>query len=222
MGESSATLSGTDVPLQENARAEFSDRLVFSKINDALPDTFLVSLNLTFSGSINAAQVRQSDATGAQVQIVTRLSGNRAAILVFSTVSGFTLNNLDGYAGTGAIGPGGSVFNTMLVTPMMQATVGISHLLELSLLTLVSATGADGSATSDFAHTLEFPTGIDVFNLLAGYTVNAGNYLVNNRFIAPNAVVDQVPGPSSLALLGIGLGAFFGIHPTTRRRTFPV
>ncbi len=62
---------------------------------------------------------------------------------------------------------------------------------------------------SDFLNSLDFPQGSDVFNLPNGYTANAPNiFLVNNRFVPPNAAV---PEPGSLALLGSGLVGLAGM-----------
>lgn len=78
----------------------------------------------------------------------------------------------------------------------------------LTLLTRASAVGAGSSATADFSHTLEFSSGVDVFNLPAGYTVNAGDFLVDNR---------MVPEPSMVLLQLVGL---LGLAITRRRRVF--
>ena len=62
-----------------------------------------------------------------------------------------------------------------------------------------------GSARADFSSSFGFPTGTDVFDLPVGYTANAGDYLVNNRFIDPNGV-GAVPEPTTWAMLILGFG----------------
>ena len=47
---------------------------------------------------------------------------------------------------------------------------------------------------------------MDVFNLPDGVTVNAGDYLVNNRYFDPLATGGGVPEPASWALMITGFG----------------
>jgi PEP-CTERM motif len=53
-----------------------------------------------------------------------------------------------------------------------------------------------------------------VFTVEDGVTANAGDYLVNNRFIDPNA--PTVPEPSSFPLMIFGMGLL--VAGITRRR----
>lgn len=89
-------------------------------------------------------------------------------------------------------------------TPAQLASIGdVPFALRLDAIT--GANGSGASARSNFSNTLEFPSGMDVFNLPVGYTVNAGNYLVDNRFADPN-IVGAVPEPGTWALLLFGFG----------------
>ena len=70
-----------------------------------------------------------------------------------------------------------------------------------------ASVGPGASSRSDFGHTFALPTGSDVFNLPGGVTVNAGSYLVNNRYFDPTLVSVGVPEPAgwSLMIAGVGL-----------------
>lgn len=221
-GTNSATTSGTDVPIQITATAVFSDTLTFSKTDPNAPNQFPVSLNLAFGGVVNsAANDAVGGLAGAGVDLSIGFLGTSFLSFAHSGNGAFTISNPQGLGGTGSILPGAGGFNTVLTTQQQFASVGDVFFF-LQLLTSVGASNVGSSAVADFSNTLEFPTGVDVFNLPDGYTVNAGDYLVNNRFINPNGVVGQVPEPSSLALLGISLGAFLGIRPLTRRRRLDI
>ena len=67
------------------------------------------------------------------------------------------------------------------------------------------ATSGFSSAAADFGGSFKFVTGSDAFNLPVGVTVNAGSWLVNNRFVDPLDAA-SVPEPASWALLLAGIG----------------
>jgi hypothetical protein len=81
----------------------------------------------------------------------------------------------------------------------------------------VSVDSNGSSALSDFSHTFGFPTNGDVFLLPPGVTVNAGTYLVDNRFVNPDAVA-AVPEPQAWAAMIFGL-VFVGSVAARRRRS---
>lgn len=215
-GTNSATTSGTDVPIQITATAVFTDTLTFSKIDPNAPDQFLVSLNLAFGGVVNSAAVNGS--ASALVDVFVNFLGTSILEFFHSGNGAFTISNPHGLGGTGSILPGAGGFNTVLTTQQQLASVG-DVFFSLQLLTQVFTSNVGSSAVADFSNTLEFPTGIDVFSLPDGYTVNAGSYLVNNRFIDPDALPpppNPIPEPSTLALFSLGL---LGVAGFRRRRS---
>jgi hypothetical protein len=89
---------------------------------------------------------------------------------------------------------------------------GVSVFIYLDV--IATALGYPGNANVDFANTLLFPIGVDVFDLPAGYTVNNPEaYIFNNRFIPPNAT----PLPSTFVLFGSGLSVL-GLLSWRRKR----
>lgn len=199
-----ATVTGLSVPFGISGGASFADTLTFSKTNASLPDQFPVSLNLVFAGILNAAAGQI--VAGASVEIRVGFITGHALDASFDSTGDFNVLNFGGFGGAGAIAPGAAGFETLLTTPSQLASVG-DVFVTLGLNTGAIAIGLNASATSDFFNTLEFPTGIDVFNLPPGYTVNAGDYLINNRFGTGNAEppTSQVPEPATFALLGAAL-----------------
>jgi hypothetical protein len=108
------------------------------------------------------------------------------------------LNNL-GSIGT-VLGGNAGVAALLTTTPQLASISPVDF--SFSIHTRASNFLTSASATADFLNTLGLPTGVNVFNLPNGYMVNAGDYLINNRFT--NGPV-AVPEPGTLGLLNAGL-----------------
>ena len=102
-------------------------------------------------------------------------------------------------------------------TPFVTVALNLPTAFSLGFEANADAAGPGGSADVDFSNSFKPPTGSDVFNTPAGVTVNAGDYLVNNRFHDPLATSGGVPEPSAWALMIAG----FGLAGTTLRRRRP-
>lgn len=103
---------------------------------------------------------------------------------------------LQSYAGVGPIALKSDAFT---VTPGKAFSVGL--LLSTSAtIGLVDEAGGSMVATTDFSNTFTFPTGVPVFDLPAGYTVNSPSaHIVNNFYVNP------VPESGTFAALGLGV-----------------
>ena len=109
--------------------------------------------------------------------------------------------------GPGPAGDGALAAGHLFTSPVVLIDTQFPVQFMMRLGANANAAGSGSSASADFTHTMAFPVGIDVFNLPAGYTVNAPALnLVNNRFVVPTAV----PEPASVALmpLGVSVGAW--------------
>jgi hypothetical protein len=196
------SLGGT---LTGDTTSDYSDAFVFTG-----PGTSVnVSLNLGFSGSINA------DNRGfASINARTIINGTLVGQLFHDVFLGVTdVCTVSLFSGL----PGGTcsdTYNTILTTGSITVPVGSVVFVELLLETTSAASGG-GSAHVDFGNSLDFITGRDLFNLPQGFSVNsASSFVTNNRFL-PNGAPRSVPEPASTALFGIALLAMM---PGARRR----
>ena len=184
------------------AGATFDDMVVFSNPDPNAPNLFPFSMNVGLGGILNAETGSDSGSGGDaifrfMVDLGVGNTGIFRGLAAFKTSTGFELD-LDGFTGGGFIVPGPVAFQGVLTSPIVQGQLGPTNL-HLRVESEAFARRTGGLALSDFANTFEFVTGTPVFNLPDGYTANAGNWLVNNRFVG------QVPEPSMGRLLGVGL-----------------
>lgn len=218
----SSTNSSTNDQLansQATALARFSDLITFTKTDPNAPDVFTVALNLNLDGILNAGQGISPQgfdpfpSRAGYSFAVQGDFGNYSGLGTFSTVEGVTVIPSGLGDNFGVIAPGSNGFALALQSPQIGFNfAGASSLdafLFIALESFADSRGDGGSARADFSSSFGFPVGTDVFTLPAGYTANAGAYLVNNRFIDPNAV-GGVPEPRMWALLILGFGMVGG------------
>lgn len=186
------------------ATSVFTDQLLFTSAdpNATVAD---VSVNLILDGILNAAaDAANGGHAASSLGAIVSLGG--ASFLLqyaFDSGSGFTVIHQDLGLASGVVAPG---FNGIFVSPTVSVALGSPTTFVLYLETGAGAVGSGASAISDFSNSFKLPTGSDAFNLPVGVTVNAGDWLVNNRFIDPLAASAGVPEPASWALMIAGFG----------------
>jgi hypothetical protein len=193
-----------------SAQGSFVDFIVFTSTN-ANETTALVSANLMIDGVVEATGPQSS--AGLVVGAVLGPSGGQLSYTL--TQSGdqeFGANSFVVDAGT--LGP---ITNLHVHTPLTLVPLNSPVEFSLSVQVGVNASGPGSHARSDFgAHSIKLASDIAAFNLPAGVTVNAGNYLIDNHFNDPLA---PVPEPATWALLLSGLGLIGARAGRARRST---
>jgi hypothetical protein len=201
--------SHTDSSLGTGISAEtvFEDTLIFSSSN---PNATVaeVSANLFLHGVMDFAAGQGAAADS--VEGAVTLNGAFFFFRFFNnSTDGFSIEQ-NPFSVNGTLGP---TTNAVLTTPLVQVALNSPIILRLRLQSGASAGGNGAVAASDFGGSFKFVSGSDAFNLPDGVTVNAGTWLVNNRFVDP---LSAVPEPASWALMIGGLGL---VGTALRRRT---
>lgn len=196
---------GGSIPLAQYGQTFYSDAITFTRLDGSLPDTLSVSLTVDLDGTM-----------GKTPGGAANLMGRVDLLNVFG--ASFVIN-LDlpfeshGFIVTGATGP--ETVDLRLTTITGTAFINQAYTLEMRM-TGQTYVNFGGSATVDFLHTFGFPSDRPVFNLPDGYTANAGDYLVNNRFVGgATAPPAAVPEPGTLTLVGLTI---LGLGIARRRR----
>ena len=185
------------------AQASFRDSIRFKKLDPAAPDEFRASFNMHLSGNMLLSGSESNDTLAAQFVLGGAFGSFNGVFFANASQGAFTVirSGLGETMGFGA-------FNDRLVTPEVTFNFFGSSAIEVPIFFLMRINGtnrsANGRTTIDIFNTFGFPTDRPVFNLPAGYTAEAGDYLVNNRFVIPGAAVPE-PAGWALMILGFGL-----------------
>ena len=177
--------------------------------------TISVSFNVNVTGSLAA-----SAGVGRAGQATVSLFGGQGSSFGGGGigVNGATLNSNGTFSGSGifsGLSNAGNI-SAPFQTPLFQTFAGDPslyfalqlHTTAFCALSTGAFAGQNCTASSDWAHTISFPTNGPVMNLPAGYTVNSlDGSIVNNHFAPPPTTI---PEPSTLLLFGSGLIAMAG------------
>lgn len=193
--------AGNSVPAEGSAGAVFhTDEIVVSTLPAAgsLPETVYMALRFEVDGIFQLF-----DSGQARAQVIGAL-GTIAGNASFNNgrapeVYSYTVIENESH---------GDVVKMVLETGRLLVNVG--QAIDARLSVGVSTFASEGNeAISDFFSTVSFATGMDVFafydaagNPVTGYTVNAGDYIIDNRF---GESVGTVPEPGGLALFGLAV-----------------
>ena len=167
-----------------NGTASYFDTVIFTS-SDPLLTSVMVSMNLNVSGILTTTP------SGAASAVLTASVQSLTGDLHISASNGSTSVCSVNFGASSCTLP------TTLTTLPIQVALGIPIPVGFQL--DVSSSGQNGGLGSvDFASSVAFPIGSDVFNLPLGVTANAPNsFLFDNRY-NPTAAV---PGP----IVGAGL-----------------
>jgi hypothetical protein len=208
VGVSADTASTSSLPASSFASARFTDNLFFTD-PDPTVHTADVSVNLLIEGALLAAGGFNSG-SDAEISGYAQIGASLFLFDVFRSSDGSVTTTNPFFTTAGVLG-GPSASLTSPFAPV-SLTAPTTFVLEFDARS--ESGGPSASARADFANTFRLATDGDAFNLPDGVTVNAGNWLVDNRFIDSLAAPAGVPEPASWALMIAG----FGLMGATLRR----
>ena len=197
-------LGNSSIVAQFGATSVFTDQLMFTSA-DPTATVADVSVNLVLDGILNAAaDASQGGSAGSSVGAIVSLgSGSFLLQYALNSEGLFTVVHQDLGLTGGVAAP---KFKGAFVSPTVRVALGSPTTFVLYLETGAAGTGSHASALSDFSGSFKLPSGADAFNLPGGVTVNAGDWLVNNRYFDPTLVSAGVPEPAGWALMIAGVG----------------
>ena len=190
-----------------NTDSLFSDFVTFTSTDPSVTSV-LVASNLAFSGTLNVT------ASGvATVDLFYSLFG--PGHIYAASNFGVARNDFAVVEG----GVSGALSSALLRSRTVSVPTNQPLLMTLRLGTGagVSGGGDPSSARSEFSNSFEVPFGIDAFVLPAGVTANAGDWLVNNRRVDPDAA-GAIPEPSTWAMMIAGFSGMGAALRMRRRR----
>ncbi len=195
-------------PFGINTSSQFSDFVTFTSTDPSVTSV-LIAANLAFSGTMNATA-----SAGAGVDLLYFMDGSG---FYFYSASQDGVGRNDFGVALGSVS--GGVTSALLRTAMFSVPTKHPILMTLRLGTGagVSGSGDPTSARSEFSNSFEVPFGIDAFVLPDGVTANAGDWLVNNRRVDPNAA-GAIPEPSTWAMMIAGFSGMGAALRMRRRR----
>lgn len=180
------------------AQGHYEDFLTFTSTDSTATSTS-VSANLALSGLLEVS----GNVAGSSILASANIFGTSFELRALDSLSqGFTSTNAF-IVDSGTIAPSMAL---TLHTPSVTVPLNSPVHFVLDLLVGTFASGPATHALSDFlTDSFKLSSAIAAFNLSQGITVNAGNYLVDNRYIDPLAPSAPVPLPLSGLLLPSGL-----------------
>ncbi len=183
-----------------SGQADFTDFVTFTQTNGTGAATTDVSVDMLLDGVLNAG-AELGGGAGARVEGFVILYGSFFNF-VFERFSDGSSN------ATGSLVRNGDLINERFVqlgSGIVTVPVATPVRFRLHLEDGVGAGGPASSALADFGSaSFKLSSQGPAFHLADGFTANAGDWLVDNRFIDPLAA--GVPEPAAWALMILGFG----------------
>jgi hypothetical protein len=189
--------------------ANFATTVIFTSTNPNITTTS-ISLNLAISGLLSVGALSTSGGANASWNASAELGST-----IFSygtsldTSGGVNVNpvvrTLFFTSGGELITPSWSDQVQGILTTPTIAVVSLNTPIFIKISLDIEGFGNPGGVQAGFLNSLDYPTGMGVFNLDDGVTANdPGTFLFNNLFLPPTA---ETPLPAAFPLFATGLGA---------------